>query len=408
MNPSTTTPHARTDFEVISLVGLAHGTSHFFHLLLPPLFPWLMSEFALSFTQAGALMTVFFTISGLGQAASGFVVDRLGAQRVLWAGIALFALSGVVLGLANSYAMLMLAAGLAGLGNCVFHPADFTILNRHVSPARLGHAFSVHGLSGNLGWAAAPVFLTTIASATNWRVAAFAASGVALAALALLIVRRGAIADLDAAHAARPKSVEAGGSTFAFLHSGAVWLCFAFFIVSTAAFGAIQNYSPSVLNQLYGLSLAVGASALTGYLLGGAVGIVVGGFLAAKKQAHERIIALVLASAAGLSLLLASGVLPSWSVITFMALIGFSAGIAGPSRDLLVRKAATSRFGPTSYGRVYGFVYSGLDIGLAVAPLIFGPLMDASLFGTVLVGVALLQGLAALTALRVRRNVPTY
>ncbi len=407
MNPSTTTPNARTDLEVISLVGFAHGTSHFFHLLLPSLFPWLMGEFALSFTQAGALMTVFFIISGVGQAASGFVVDRFGAQRVLWAGIALFALSGVVLGLASSYVMLCVAAGLAGLGNCVFHPADFTILNRHVSPARLGHAFSVHGLSGNLGWAAAPVFLTAIASATNWRVAAFAASGVALAALALLIVRRGAIADLDAAHAARPKSVEAGGSTFAFLNSRAVWLCFAFFFVSTAAFGAILNYAPSVLNHLYGLSLAVGASALTAYLLGGAGGIVVGGFLAANNRAHERIIALVLTSAAVLSLVLASGVLPAWSVAAFMALIGFSAGIAGPSRDLLVRKAATSRFGQGAYGRVYGFVYSGLDIGLAAAPLIFGPLMDAAMFVAVLVGVALLQGLAVLTALRVGWRTPT-
>lgn len=405
MNPSTTTPNARTDLEVISLVGFAHGTSHFFHLLLPPLFPWLMVEFALSFTQAGALMTMFFIVSGIGQAVSGFVVDRLGAQRVLWAGITLFALSGVVLGLANSYAMLFVAAGLAGLGNSVFHPADFTILNRHVSPARLGHAFSAHGLSGNLGWAAAPVFLTSIAATAGWRVAAFAATGVALLALALLVARRGAIADLDAAHGrGRKEEAAPTGSAFAFLGAGAVWLCFAFFFVSTAAFGALQNFAPSVLQHVYGMTLALGASALTAYLLGGAGGIVLGGFLAARNKAHERIIALVLASAAVLSLVLASGVLPAWSVVAFMALIGFSAGIAGPSRDLLVRKAATSRFGQGSFGRVYGFVYSGLDIGLAVAPLIFGPLMDASRFAAVLVGVALLQGLAVLTALRVGRG----
>jgi Arabinose efflux permease len=138
----------RSDVRVIGLVGFAHGTSHFFHLLLPPLFPWLMPEFGLSFTQAGAMMTVFFVVSALGQAASGFVVDRIGPRRVLLAGIACFVLAALVLAAANGYAMLLAVGALAGLGNSVFHPADFTVLNRKVSPARLGHAFSVHGPVG--------------------------------------------------------------------------------------------------------------------------------------------------------------------------------------------------------------------------------------------------------------------
>jgi MFS transporter, FSR family, fosmidomycin resistance protein len=166
----------RTDFEIISLVGFAHGTSHFFHLVLPSLFPWLMRDFALNFTQAGSLTAAFFVASGIGQALAGFVVDRLGAQRVLWAGIVLFSLAGVVLGSATSYGMLLAAALLAGAGNSVFHPADFTVLNRRVSQPRLGHAFSVHGLSGNLGWAVAPMFMTGIAAFGGWRLAAFAAA----------------------------------------------------------------------------------------------------------------------------------------------------------------------------------------------------------------------------------------
>lgn len=143
--------------EVIALVGLAHGTSHFFHMLLPPLYPWLMRDFSLSFTQAGALMAVFFVVSGIGQALAGFVVDRHGARPVLFFGIATLAASGLVLALANDYPMLVLAAAVAGLGNSIFHPADFTLLNRRVRVTRLGHAFSVHGLAGNLGWATAPL-----------------------------------------------------------------------------------------------------------------------------------------------------------------------------------------------------------------------------------------------------------
>jgi len=87
----------RHDAEIIGLVGLAHGTSHFFHLMLPPLFPWLMRDFALSYTEAGLLMTVFFVVSGVGQAVAGFVVDRVGARPVLFFGIAMLALSGLVL-----------------------------------------------------------------------------------------------------------------------------------------------------------------------------------------------------------------------------------------------------------------------------------------------------------------------
>ena len=161
----------RRDAEVIGLVGLAHGTSHFFHLLLPPLFPWLMPEFGLSFTQAGFLMTVFFIISGIGQALAGFVVDRTGARPVLLFGVAMLTVSALVLALAQSYAGLVLAAAIAGIGNSIFHPADFTLLNRRVSPPRLGHAFSVHGLSGNLGWAAAPVFMAGIPPLGEWHAA---------------------------------------------------------------------------------------------------------------------------------------------------------------------------------------------------------------------------------------------
>lgn len=407
MGISAATPAARQDIETIALVGFAHGTSHFFHLMLPPLFPWLMGEFSLSFTQAGFLMTAFFIVSGVGQALAGFVVDRLGAQRVLWAGISLFALAGVVLGLAQGYAMLLAAAILAGLGNCVFHPADFTLLNRHVSQPRLGHAFSVHGLTGNLGWAAAPVFMTGIAATAGWRVAAFAAASVALAALALLVARRGLLADREEQHARRgPAAAAPAESVFAFLGVGAVWMCFLFFLMVTMAFGALQNFAPAVLQNVYGLSLAAGASALTAYLLGGAAGIVLGGFLAAKYEAHEKLIAFVLFGAALLALGLASGAIPSWSVVAFMGFIGFCTGIAGPSRDLLVRKAATARFGHGSYGRVYGFVYSGLDVGLATAPLLFGRLMDGAMFGAVLAGVALLQGLAVLAALRVGQAAP--
>ena len=397
MTSATLPPQQHKDVEAIAVIGFVHGVSHFFHLLLPPLFPWLMEDFGLSFTGIGATMTAFFVISGIGQALSGFLVDRLGAARVLGGGIGCFFLAAALLALADGYAMLMLVAALAGLGNSVFHPADFTVLNRHVSQPRLGHAFAVHGLSGNLGWALAPVFLTAIAASAGWRAAASSAAMVAAAALALLFWRRQALSNPPGF--VHVKQEDAGISVFAFLASPAVWMCFAFFFLITTAFGAIKNFAAPILQNLYGLSLALAASALSTYLLGGAAGILGGGFLAHKGE-HERLIALALGAAALLAIALATLPLPSWSILPLMAGIGFCTGVAGPSRDLLVRRVATSRFGQAAYGRVYGFVYSGLDAGLALAPIVFGVFMDNGRFAQVLIGIAVLQALAILTALR--------
>ncbi len=392
------------DFQVIGLIGFAHGTSHFFHLLLPPLFPWLMPEFGLSFTEAGAMMTVFFVVSGIGQALAGFVVDRVGPRRVLLAGIACFVLAALLLSVAQNYAALLAVGALAGLGNSVFHPADFTVLNRKVSGARLAHAFSVHGLSGNIGWAVAPVFLTAIAAAAGWRTAALGAAALGAAAWAVVWLVREATGELPVIGAGKKHDEGGKASTFGFLGAAAVWMCFAFFLLVTTAFGALQNFATPIMHNLYGLTLAAAAASLTAYLAGGAVGILAGGMLASRAESHDRLIAVALAAAAAVGVGIASGALPPWSVSLAMAVMGFCGGIAGPSRDLLVRRAATARFGQRAYGRVYGFVYSGLDVGLAVSPVVFGPLMDAGRFGAVLVGVAALQGVAVLTALRVGRG----
>ncbi|HSN21205.1 MAG TPA: MFS transporter [Usitatibacter sp.] len=388
----------RRDATVISLVGFAHGTSHFFHFVMPPLFPWLMGDFGLNFTQVGSAMTIFFVVSGVGQALAGFVVDRFGALRVLCGGVALLSAGGFALAMAASFPMVLAAAAIAGLGNCVFHPADYTILNRRVSAARLGHAFSVHGLTGSLGWAAAPVFVIALAQAFGWRTAAAGAAVVGLLALAFLFANRALLDDTEL-HA--PEAPRRSGGSFAFLGVGVVWMCFAFFLVAVMAFGGLQNFGPPVLQRLYGITLALATSGLTAYLLGSAAGVAAGGFFASKGERQERLVAAALGAAALCSIALASGAAPAWSLVALMGMMGFGVGFSGPSRDILVRRAATSTFGSGAYGRIYGFVYSGIDTGLAIAPIVFGLFMDAARYGAVLWGVAALQCLAIVTALGV-------
>lgn len=396
--------NAKRDAEVIAVVGFAHGVSHFFHLVIPALFPALRAAFDLSYTEVGALMTTFFIVSGIGQAVAGFAVDRFGALRVLRAGVLLLAVSGVLLASATGYAGLMLAALVAGMGNSVFHPADFTLLNRHVGQPRLGHAFAMHGLSGNLGWAAAPPFMLSVMALADWRGASLAAG--ALAGLALLVLYwRGACVyespEQLAAH--RQQQAQQGGA-LAFLRLPVIWLCFAFFLTLTVAFGALQNFLPAVLRELYGVSVLLAASAQTAYLLAGAAGMALGGFLSSRSQHQERIIAVMLGGAACMGVMASFGNLPEVALLPLFTFMGLAGGIAGPSRDLLVRQAAARSLGTGSFGRVYGFVYSGLDIGLASAPLLFGRFLDAQHPGWVLLGVACFQILALLTAAWVARQ----
>jgi MFS family permease len=383
----------RHDVQVIAMIGLAHGTSHFFHLILAPLFPWLMDAFSLTYAELGLLMSVFFVVSGVGQALAGFLVDRVGALPMLWAGIACLALAAFGLSVSPNYATLLFFAGVAGLGNSVFHPVDFTVLNRKISFPRLGYAFSAHGLSGTLGWALAPLFLVGITVVSSWRVALFGAGLLACAVLLLLFICRNRLryARVDEGTAATLRREPVLG----FMLLPAVWMCFAFFFISTLSFGGVQSFATSALREIYGMSLGFATTCISAFMLASAIGMVSGGFLAARTQQHDRVVGLSLALAGAVATVVAGGWLPSVLVIVLLALMGFGNGIAGPSRDLLVRTASPR--GAT--GRVYGVVYSGLDIGLSIAPLLFGTLMDAHHPAWVFILIGLFQALAMTTAL---------
>ncbi|MBF6631645.1 MAG: MFS transporter [Comamonas sp.] len=395
-------PAERRDARTMSLVGLAHGSSHFFHLLLPPLFPWLIADFGTSYAELGVMVSLFFIVSGTGQMLSGFLVDKVGAQRVLFAALSSFIVAGLLAASAQSYAMLLAASFFAGLGNAPFHPVDFTILNKRITAKNIGHAFSVHGISGNLGWASAPVFMLGITTWTgSWRMACLGGALLAAVVLAIMVLNRRWIDDkaFDApatatAAAHQAAAAVSGESAFAYLKLPAVWLCFLFFFFSTVALSAIQNFSSTALHQIYGLPLTTTALVVTGFMLCGAMGMIGGGFLAARVQRLEKTIAIFLLLAASCLALVATGWLPGMWALVIAAIAGFGHGLAGPSRDMLIKRATPA--GNT--GRVYGTVYSGLDLGFAVAAPIFGWMMDHQMPNAVFFGAALALAVSVLSA----------
>ena len=388
----------RDDAKVMGLVGMAHASSHFSHLLLPLMFPVFMRDFGWSFSELGLLSTLFFVVSGAGQACAGFVVDRWGARPVLFASQLLFITACVLASTATSYGALMVVAILAGLGNAPFHPVDFTILNQRVSTPRLGYAFSVHGLTGNLGWAIAPAFFTLGTALWGWRQAFLAAAGVYALVLAVLWWNR---AHLRTTSTPRGSSQPVAGNDFSFMRLPVVWWCFGFFLLSTVTLAVVQNFSVPILKALHGVSLEVASMTLTAYMLFGALGMLMGGFVAAKFAASsDRIVAICMASAAVLMAVSASGVFGHTGTLWVLALTGFAVGIGGPSRDLMIKKATPK--GAT--GRVYGLVYSGLDVGFALSPLLFGVMMDKGWYSATLLGAAVVLLLSVVAALGVGRR----
>ena len=388
---------AREDVTLIALVGLAHSISHFSQLLLAPLFPWLKDAFNVSYAELGLLMTIFFVVSCVVQTLSGFVVDKLGPRPVLFAGLALLGLAAFGFSASQSYWMLALFSVVAGVGNGVFHPVDYTLINRKVHPSRLGHAFSVHGITGSLGWALAPAMLAPLASLYSWRVALMCAGALAFVVLAVLWVYREQLSLDMAAPKKAGAAVNDNEHTLAFLKIPAVWMCFGFFFFYAMSLSGVQTFAPTAARILHDVPLNLAAMCLTIYMVCSAAGMVAGGFLASDPARCERVIGMGFGAAAAVALVIGFASIPAFAVPVLFGVMGFGAGTAGPSRDLIVKRASP----PNATGRVYGVVYSGLDIGQAIAPLIFGTLMDHGQPSAVWLGIALVQGVLIVNAFNV-------
>jgi MFS family permease len=385
-------PSLRRDARVIGLVAVAHGMSHFLQLALPPLFPLLRAEFDASWTLLGSLVGVFYAASGVTQFAAGFAVDRYGARRVLLAGTALFVGGTIAAAIAPGLYWLFPIVALMGVGNGVFHPADFAILNSSVGERRLGHAYSTHGIGGNLGYAAAPVASFALGAVLGWRGALVVIGVAGVAILAMLVAQKQYLGS----HTSTSKHTLRGSASL-FLQLP-ILACFVYFIVQTVAGTGLQTFAANTLNAGFGVTLALANAAVTAYLLGSVAGILAGGFLAVRTPRHDRVAASGLFVGAALVLVVAAGVPPSLLLPLFAA-TGFAVGTTGPSRDLIVKSATPKG----ASGRVYGFVYSGLDIGSTLAPIWFGLMLDHAMARGVFVAIGALFLAAIGTVIQVKR-----
>ena len=359
---------------LIAAVCGAHMMSHYYMLMLAPLMAFVRNDFQVSYTELALAVTVFNVVSGVLQTPVGFLVDRIGPRVVLIVGLALSSGAFAVAGMVDKYWVFIAMYGVAGLGNTVYHPSDYSLLSHHAPAERLSHVFSLHTFAGMVGSAIAPVTLLFMQSMFGWRGAYIGAATFGFLVLMALIAQPEPAA--DPAHAAklaaRARKNNIVDTGWRLLLTPAILLNLGYFILTSIMGGGLNTYLVVALGALHATPPDVANIALTSLLAMNAAGVLAGGFLAARTSHHAVVAASGLTVAGIVTALVGIFNFPSALLILIMGMSGFCLGITYPSRDMLVRAVAP----PTAYGLVFGFVSTGFNIGASIAPIVYGMLMD--------------------------------
>ena len=390
----------RGSARAVAVVSSAHFTSHFYLLLLPPLFPLLRDVYGVGYTELGFALSVFSIVTGCTQVPVGFAVDRFGARRILAAGLLLEGIAFVLIGLAPLYGALVALMALAGLANAVYHPADYSLLNASVNPRRMGRAFSFHTAAGMLGNAVAPVTMVFLMTFMDWR-AALTLCGVVGIAVGLMVIfngrvlkeRPGAGAGAGAAAAGAPG---AGATGIRLLMTAPILLGTLFFFGMSVSGYGIQSFSVSALHILHEAPIAEATTVLTAYLFASPVGVLAGGWVADRiRRRHDAFAATCIVMVALCIGAVAALRPPLAHVAALFVVAGLFSGMVAPSRDMLIRSMTP----PSEIAKVFGFVSTGFNLGGVVAPVMFGFLLDRSEPGIVFWTVALVSLATVFTVL---------
>ena len=367
-------PTRASEDKLIAGVCIAHFVSHYYMMLLAPLFVFIKDDYGVTYTELSLALAAFGVVSAVLQTPVGFFVDHFGAQLNLIGGLLLGSAAVAVAGLVNSFWVFIAMFAVMGLANTVYHPADYALLSERVTPQRIPQVFSFHTCSGMIGSAVAPGTLLFMQSLVGWR-GAFVCAAVLGIVAALILALQGEPPRHRTAHASKPRGNEppdAATDGWRLLLSPPILLNLVFFVLLAMVGGGLNQYLVVGLGALYGTPPALANTALTGLLAMSAIGVLVGGTLATRTAHHNVVTAAGLLVTGAVSTLIGFVDPGALLLVLIVSLSGFASGLTMPSRDMIVRSVTP----PGSFGKVFGFVTTGFHIGGMVAPLIFAQLLD--------------------------------
>ena len=349
------------------LIGTGHFLSHFYMLILPPLFLAWQPAFGVSFAELGMTMMLMSGITALLQTPVGFLVDRYGARPFLVGGTLIMSLAVCAMGFAAEFWQILVLAAISGVGNSVIHPADYAILSGSVPKDRMGRSFALHSFSGNMGFAAGPPVIAILMELLGWRHALMLVGAMGVPVVACILLQSRILADQVRVREAGPAL-----SGRELLMTRPMLLFFGFFFLGSMAGAGVQAWIVTVLHQVKGIDLAVASAALTGYMAGNTGGVLLGGWFADKARRLATITVALTVSSAVLTFLVGALPLGGIACIVVLFFSGLALGASRTPRDVMVKDAAP----PGQIGKVFGFVSAGLPLGSAITPVPFGYLID--------------------------------
>ena len=386
--------------KVINLVSSAHFFSHFFILTLPPLFLTIKEDLGVTFTQLGVVVSVYAVGSFVGQYPMGVLADKYGPRWILICGILTVSLAFILMGLIPFYWFMVGLALIAGLGDSVFHPANFVVLTATVAPERSGRAYAFHAFAGFAGFAAAPIVVDALRVFWNWHFALISVGCLGVIMTVVLIVNKALLiseekgSHLVQVHSPSTTPVQIMG-VLEFIKFPPILILFFFYVAVALAGSGIQQFSPSALPEMYSVDVSAANQVLFIYMVNISIGILVGGYIADKVKRLDMVATVGYLIGIIMICVVAQNSLPFVFAAAGLAVAGFMMGIVMPSRDVLVR-AVTPK---GNAGKAFGFVNSGFGFAGIIGPLIFGRIMDSGQITWIYYGAAIFMGFTIITAL---------
>lgn len=344
----------------ILAIGLAHFVTHLLEFALPPLYPLVMEEFLLSYSEIGVLSSAVVITMFLFQTPVGHFSDRWGRKLLLLSFLGLLTGSTFFTGGSQTFIHLLIFQVLVGIGASAYHSAGMALASDIAPRQRIGRFMAVQGIGGTSGVAASPLIVSFLGALLGWRMAI---KGISLAAVPLLFCTWWLLKNAGG----KPKSIMKDTIV---LPKKVILFILLGFILQGFVFRGLISFFPTYMVDIHKSSLAWAGSLTSLLFAGGAIAELVGGEWADRTEKLNVVV--ISYGVRCLLFYLITVVYQEEILIVLIFGFGFLQGLSIPAMVSLMREMSP----PDSTGRSYGAIFSVSTLTGFFSPLVIGYTAD--------------------------------